>query len=91
MMNTDIMTKALNDGCLWENIRHYREVFTSISGMDYSQDISQRIQLVPPINIIDVWREDYETMKEMMIYGSKPSFSTIIESMKELQEKFRNL
>ncbi|MCI5981545.1 MAG: nucleotidyl transferase AbiEii/AbiGii toxin family protein [Bacteroidales bacterium] len=91
MMNTDIMTKALNDGCLWENIRHHREVFTSISGMDYSQDISQRIQLVPPINIIDVWREDYETMKEMMIYGSKPSFSTIIESMKELQEKFRNL
>lgn len=90
MMNMDFAVKAATDDPLWESIRHHREIFTSVSGMDYTPDIRERMQLVPRPDIIDAWKSDYEAMVETMIYGDKPSFSELISAMTELQERFRN-
>lgn len=90
MMNMDFAVKATTDEQLWESIRHHREIFTSVSGMNYTPDVRKRMQLVPRPDIIDAWKLDYETMMETMIYGDKPSFSELIAVMTELQERFRN-
>ena len=90
MMNMDFALKATTDEQLWESIRHHREIFTSVSGMDYTPDVRKRMQLVPRPDIIDAWKLDYETMMETMIYGDKPSFSELIAAMTDLQERFRN-
>ena len=91
MMNMDFARAAVTDDELWESIRHHREIFTSVSGMDYTPDVRKRLQLVPREDIIDVWKADYEAMMESMIYGKKPTFEELVAAMTELQERFRNV
>ena len=78
MMDKDFALSAIDDDALWESIRHHREIFTSVSGMDYTPDIRKRLVLVPRENIITAWESDYKSMCTSMIYGEKPSFNQLI-------------
>lgn len=89
MMNKDFAKSAIKDNQLWESIRHHREIYTSVRDMDYTPEVRHRMQLVPREDIIDVWRNDYEAMKESMIYGKRPAFEELVVGMSELQERFR--
>lgn len=91
MMTTDIATRAIANDELWNTIHHHRELFTSMSGVDYTPDIRKRIRLLPPNDVIDDWRKDYSDMQASMIYGEKPTFDELTAKMKELEEKFRSL
>lgn len=90
MMDKDFATSAVKDDNLWENIRHHREIFTSVKDMDYTPDIRKRIVLIPREDIISIWEKDYTEMLVNMIYGSnKPTFKQIIEKMQVLQDRIR--
>ncbi len=91
MLNKDFAGEAIADDALWETIRHHREIYTSVKGMDYTPDVRKRIQLIPREDICAVWRADYEAMKESMIYGKKPSFDELLKAMSALQAMFRGL
>lgn len=88
MMNTDIVIRAIANDELWNTIHHHRELFTSMSGVDYTPDIRKRIKLLPPDDVIDDWRNDYKDMQSFMIYGEKPSFEYLIRKMEELENMF---
>ncbi|MDE5609388.1 MAG: nucleotidyl transferase AbiEii/AbiGii toxin family protein [Bacteroidales bacterium] len=88
MMKTDIATRAIANDELWNTIHYHRELFTSISGVDYTPDIRKRIMLLPSDDVIDDWRNDYNDMQSSMIYGEKPTFTVLIEKMKELENIF---
>ena len=90
MMDKDFAIEAIQDDHLWESIRHHREMFTSIVGVDYSGDIRSRICLVPPEKHLDDWCKDYEKMCDSMIYGPKPTFAELMASMEDLERRFRN-
>lgn len=90
MMNTDIAAQAIANDELWNTIHHHRELFTSISGVDYTPDIRKRIRLLPPNDVIDDWRNDYKDMQSSMIYGEKPTFAILMENMKKLEKSFHN-
>ena len=90
-MNTDIAMRAIANDELWNTIHHHRELFTSMSGVDYTSDIRKRIRLLPPDDVIDDWRNDYKDMQSSMIYGEKPSFEVLIAKIKELENKFMNI
>ncbi len=90
MMDKDFAIAAIKDDQLWESIRHHREMFTSIVGVDYSGDIRSRIRLIPPKKHLDDWRKDYQKMCDSMIYGPKPTFAELMASMEELERRFRN-
>lgn len=90
MMNSDIAVRAIANDELWNAIHHHRELFTSVSGVDYTPDIRKRIRLLPPSDVIDNWRKDYNEMRESMIYGEKPTFEELMTKMKELEDEFHN-
>ena len=90
MMCTDIATQAVANDELWNTIHHHRELFTSMSGVDYTPDIRKRIRLLPPDDVIDDWYNDYKDMQSSMIYGEKPPFEKLIEKMRELENLFHN-
>ena len=90
IMNTDIAARAIADDDLWNTIHHHRELFTSMSGVDYTPDIRKRIRLLPPDNVIDDWRSDYKDMQSSMIYGEKPTFTELMKKMRELENLFHN-
>lgn len=89
MMSHAFAEEAIADSELWESIRHHREIYTSVSGMDYTPDVRERMVLVPREDIMDAWKSDYEQMMSAMIYGEKPSWDELMEAMMELQEKVR--
>ena len=90
MMDKDFAIAAVKDDELWENIRHHREIFTSVKDVDYTPDIRKRIVLIPREDIISVWEKDYAEMLANMIYGyNKPTFKQIIDKMQVLQDRIR--
>ncbi|MBO7256891.1 MAG: nucleotidyl transferase AbiEii/AbiGii toxin family protein [Bacteroidales bacterium] len=90
MMDKDFAIAAVKDDELWENIRHHREIFTSVKDVDYTPDIRKRIVLIPREDIISVWEKDYAEMLANMIYGyDKPTFKQIIDKMQVLQDRIR--
>lgn len=90
MIGTDIATRAIENDELWVTIHHHRELFTGISGVDYTRDIRKCITLLPPDDVINDWISDYNDMKLSMIYGNKPTFDEIMLLMKDLENKFHN-
>lgn len=88
MMDKDFALSAINDDALWESIRHHRKIFTSVSGMDYTPDVRQRLVLVPREDIMAAWESDYKSMCSSMIFGEKPSFERLMERMRELESRF---
>ncbi len=89
MMDKDFAIAAIKDDELWESIRHHREIFTSVRGMDYTPDVRKRIVLVPRPDIIKAWEDDYNRMSTAMIFGEKPSFADLVNRMKTLEECLR--
>ncbi|MCD8296776.1 MAG: nucleotidyl transferase AbiEii/AbiGii toxin family protein, partial [Prevotella sp.] len=90
MMDYDSILTAIDDNELWESIRHHREIYTSVRGMDYTPDVRKRIVLVPRPDIINAWEDDYKAMSSTMIYGDKPTFQELVKKMVELENKFHN-
>lgn len=91
MMSTGIAARAIANDELWNTIHHHRELFTSMSGVDYTPDIRKRIRLLPPNDVIDDWRNDYKDMQSSMIYGEKPTFEALIAKIEELEKRFHNI
>jgi predicted nucleotidyltransferase component of viral defense system len=89
MMDKEFAVKAISDNILWDAIHRHREKFTHINGIDYSRDIRPYITLIPPAQVIDDWRQDYEIMQNTMIYGNSLPFDKLIGRIKQLEEKMR--
>ena len=90
MMKQGFAEKAIPNDELWQTIHHHRSTLTSMQGVDYTPDIRDHIQLVPPMECRDDWKKDYEIMTEAMIYGELPAFEVLIESMSHLELLFKN-
>ena len=82
--------QAVKNDELWNTIHHHRATLTSLSGVDYTPDIRDRIQLVPPTESLKNWELDYKKMTETMIYGKVPTFSELIDCMHKLEMMFKN-
>ena len=89
MMQQPFAAEAIADDALWETIRHHREVFTSVQGVDYSGDIRPQICLLPREDIATIWQKDYEVMRSSMIHHSAPTWSELIEQITTLQDSVR--
>ncbi len=89
MFQFGIADKAIANNELWETIRHHREIFTSVRNVDYTPDVRKRICLTPPNEIMNIWKNDYESMVANMIYeDTVPSFFAILESIAKIERLF---
>jgi len=91
LMDTDFAKDALNSPELYHAIVEHRKMLTAMKEVDYSTHVPEKINFVPPVAIIDLWRKDYETMQSNMIYGDSLPFDKLIDRLKELNERFRQI
>lgn len=91
IMNTPIAEQALDDKDLYLSVMEHRRVFIGLRGFDYSTLLPQTLNIVPPADIQDLWRQDYREMQESMIYGESPSFDQLIEKLRVLNERINSL
>ena len=84
IMNTPIADQALNDKELYLSVIEHRRVFIGLSGFDYSTLLPQTLNVLPSAEIRELWKQDYQAMRESMIYGESPSFDQLIENLQAL-------
>lgn len=91
LMDTEFAEKALTDSKLYQDIVAHRRLFTPIRGIDYDNHVPQKINPIPPSEIIGEWQKDYEIMQGSMLYGESLSFSELIERIEELKKRFKSI
>jgi hypothetical protein len=91
LMDTGFARNALEDISLYQSIVDHRSKLTAISGIDYSTHSPDTINFVPQESIIERWRNDYSFMQANMIYGESLPFEKLIERIKELNGRFREI
>ena len=91
LMNTAFAENALANTELYLVIVNHRKHLTAIKGVDYSTHSPDKINFVPPDIVVEKWKNDYETMLGNMTYGYTLSFDKLLERIKLLNEKFREI
>jgi predicted nucleotidyltransferase component of viral defense system len=91
MMDTDFAKEALNNKDLYNTIIEHRRTLTAMKEVDYSTHAPETINFVPPASVIEEWKKDYERMQGYMIYGISLPFNKLIERIKVLNERFREI
>lgn len=86
LSQTPYFQKAMNDKELYHTIIAHREKFSRLGGVDYTKHLPEYIRIIPPENLLPLWEDDYERMKNSMIYGEKISFSELIMRIDKVQK-----
>lgn len=87
MTGTDVEAQALADHDLYNSLIVHRESYQRLSWIDYKTLGRKTIHFMPPADVLEFYRKDYETMQRQMIYGKTISFDELMERLTELQGK----
>ncbi|MFW2135974.1 nucleotidyl transferase AbiEii/AbiGii toxin family protein [Chryseobacterium sp. TY4] len=90
LYHTEYGKSALEDDELFEKIIVFREKMNRSKWINYENHKKGFINIIPPDEVITEWENDYKIMQGSMIVGESPSFSVLIETMKEIMDKFNN-
>lgn len=91
IMNTQIAEEALTDENLYRSVIEHRRIFIGLKSFDYSTLLPQSVRILPPAGAMEMWRKDYVTMQETMIYGESLPFESLIEKIRILNERIYQL
>jgi predicted nucleotidyltransferase component of viral defense system len=91
IMDTPIAEKALTDKQLYKSVVEHRKLFVGLKDFDYSTLAPQNIHIMPPDNIYEFWKTDYETMQNTIIYGKSLSFNDLINRIKQLNKQINQI
>jgi predicted nucleotidyltransferase component of viral defense system len=91
IMDTAVAEEALVNKDLYNSVIEHRRIFIGLTGFDYSTLAPKTINIVPPDDIIDLWKTDYETMQRTMIYGSSLPFNKLINKIGLLNERINRI
>lgn len=91
LSQTEYAEIALQDTELYNTIVRHRSKFTAVSGIDYAKHNPADIKFIPPDTIIKKWEDDYNQMKDSMIYGQKLDFDELINRLTKLQKRINEI
>lgn len=83
--------KALINRELYSEIVVHRHLFTKLGGVDYKLHNPKTVNPIPPDLLLDLWKSDYLTMQEQMIYANSPGFEEMIETIRSYISKLNQL
>lgn len=86
-MNKKGFTKeVINDHELYQLLLQHRSNYVRLKTVDYSQMDLKQLKFIPPNEHQDFFKNDYNIMREQMIYGDTPDFRKIIMGLVNLKE-----
>ncbi|WP_298137033.1 nucleotidyl transferase AbiEii/AbiGii toxin family protein [Flavobacterium sp.] len=89
LMDHDYGKEAIKNKELFETLVQHRSKYTPIRGISYELHTPQTINFIPPAEVTELWKKDYQAMQEFMIYGETLEFENLILRMYELKEKIK--
>lgn len=87
MMETQVMQEALNDKELFKALLQHRAGYIRV--INYEGMTVESLAFVPPLDLMELYRQDYEFMQANMIYRASPDFDNLLKELKWLNGKFR--
>jgi hypothetical protein len=90
-MDTEYAVKALSDNKLYQHIVEHRKSIVPIRGIDYINHAREKINPLPPFNLMDTWKKDYELMQKSMIYKESLPFDILIGRITELKNRINKI
>ena len=81
-------SKALDNNQFIEDIIEHRISYSRLRHFDYNTLCIGRISIIPSASVLKALQKDYEDMIKEMMYGNVPTFSEIMKTAKEIQERF---
>ncbi len=82
---------AVKDEKLYTTIVKHRQLYTRMGGVNYNLHQPNTIWFLPPASVLSEWENDYNTMKETMIYGESPSFEELILHLEHVNHSINQL
>ena len=91
MIDTPFAEIALTNRHLYQSIVEHRRTITPIRGINYDNHAPNKINPIPPANLLEEWRKDYQQMQQSMIYGESLPFAALIKRITELKNRINAL
>ena len=92
LMDTSYGKAALEDTALYQAIVEHRRKFYHLGYVNYDLDYPAAIKFVPEGKTLDAYRRDYnDNMVNGYIYGEAMAFDALMERIKLLQQRFRDI
>lgn len=86
MLKTPIAEKAIHDKLLYRQVIEHRRTFIGLRGFDYDTLYQATLNIIPPVEVVEQWRNDYENMRLHMIYGESMPFDGLVDDLKKLNK-----
>jgi len=90
-LSTERKLNAFSNMTLYGQVVEHRRKFIGLKGFDYDVLYPNRLNIIPNDDVIQLWKSDYQVMREQMIWGDAPEFDLLIERLKELNGMVREL
>lgn len=91
MLKTPIAKRAIHDANLYRQVVEHRRTFIGLRGFNYDTLYPTTLNIIPPTSIIEQWKVDYENMRLHMIYGESVSFEELVNNLKDLNDRMKDL
>ena len=84
MAEKGIREQVLENKELYETIIEHRKRWIRMNGIDYNMLRTESITFTPTDDLIDLFKDDYAKMQNIMIYGEVLSFDSVIDRIREI-------
>lgn len=89
LMDHEFARAALANKQLYYDIIAHRKLFNPVNGISYDKHGHKEISFIPPVELMLVWKTDYEALTKNMIGGHAKPFEEILARMHELTGRLR--
>jgi len=91
LINKGVAAQAMADPGLFKRVATHREIFFRWSWVDYATLRPGSLRLLPSLDQLASWRQDYQTMRSEMFFGDVPKFEEILNVVGAFEERFNQL
>lgn len=91
LMDTQYGREALSDNSLYNAVVEHRRTYYALNYVNYDLHNPSTINFMIPEEEIEQWKTDYAEMKRSFIYGQSLEFEVLMQRIKELQNRVRNM
>lgn len=88
LMDHPFGLEAMKDKELFQIIVNHRTRYTPVRGISYDFHTPKTLNFIPPPEVIDLWKNDYQAMRVNMFYGETLEFDALIKRLTELKSRF---
>lgn len=83
--------EALANEELFSTIVQHRKTITPLRGINYNNHEKGKLSIIPPLEVIKNWEQDYKTMQENMIVGDSLNWDDLLKRIKNIEDRFNQV